>query len=260
MGSCVVSWSPFHPQQHLYMRENGTMCSFGIFSVLLSLQRRNLTFSLKHFASSNLRRAMWGIKKMNGESGFPDPKPTKTPVRQGETQEDQNWPHHSQKGQKWPSNREKNAPHFIVAPLVPGPWSTKRLNAAATFKTNSQSLASRKCCDFENAEMLQFLSAPQKIAVIFYIFFSDFLAMVCDFCNKLAIVHFDMPAIFCDCDFWDAKEQRQENLWICWGRWGRVTKSEVYDRHRVNGVGRGRGQAVFNQILTRFPGIRLKSG
>ena len=32
------------------------------------------------------------------------------------------------------------------------------------------------------------------------------------------------------------------------------------DRHRVNGVGRGGGQAVFNQILTRFHGIRLKSG
>ena len=31
-------------------------------------------------------------------------------------------------------------------------------------------------------------------------------------------------------------------------------------RHRVNGVSRGGGQTVFNQILTRFHGIRLKSG
>ena len=31
-------------------------------------------------------------------------------------------------------------------------------------------------------------------------------------------------------------------------------------RHRVNGVGRGGGQTDFNQILTRFHGIRLKSG
>ena len=31
-------------------------------------------------------------------------------------------------------------------------------------------------------------------------------------------------------------------------------------RHRVNGVGRGGGQTVFNQILTRFHGIRSKSG
>ena len=32
------------------------------------------------------------------------------------------------------------------------------------------------------------------------------------------------------------------------------------NRHRVNGVGRGGGQAFFNQILTRFHKIRLKSG
>ena len=31
-------------------------------------------------------------------------------------------------------------------------------------------------------------------------------------------------------------------------------------QHRVNGVGRGGGQAVLNQILIRFHGIRLKSG
>ena len=31
-------------------------------------------------------------------------------------------------------------------------------------------------------------------------------------------------------------------------------------RHRVNGVGHRGGQAVFNQTLTRFHGIRLKSG
>ena len=31
-------------------------------------------------------------------------------------------------------------------------------------------------------------------------------------------------------------------------------------RHRVNGVGRGGGQTDFNQILTRFHGIQLKSG
>ena len=34
----------------------------------------------------------------------------------------------------------------------------------------------------------------------------------------------------------------------------------VTNRHRVNGVGRGQGQAVLDQILTRFHGIRLKSG
>ena len=33
-----------------------------------------------------------------------------------------------------------------------------------------------------------------------------------------------------------------------------------YLRHRVNGVGRGGDQTVFNQILTRFHGMRLKSG
>ena len=33
-----------------------------------------------------------------------------------------------------------------------------------------------------------------------------------------------------------------------------------HSRHRVNGVGREGGQAVFNQILNRFHGIRLKSG
>ena len=32
------------------------------------------------------------------------------------------------------------------------------------------------------------------------------------------------------------------------------------NRHRVNGFGRGGGQTVFNQILTRFHGIPLKSG
>ena len=31
-------------------------------------------------------------------------------------------------------------------------------------------------------------------------------------------------------------------------------------RHRVNGVGRGGVQAVFNEISTRFHGIQLKSG
>ena len=31
-------------------------------------------------------------------------------------------------------------------------------------------------------------------------------------------------------------------------------------QHRVNGVGRGGGQAGFNQILTRFHEIRLKYG
>ena len=34
----------------------------------------------------------------------------------------------------------------------------------------------------------------------------------------------------------------------------------VLSRHRVNGVGRGGGQTVLNQILTRFHGVRLKSG
>ena len=34
---------------------------------------------------------------------------------------------------------------------------------------------------------------------------------------------------------------------------------EHINRHRLNGVGRGGGQPVVNQILTRFHGIRLKS-
>ena len=72
--------------------------------------------------------------------------------------------------------------------------------------------------------------------------------------------------------------QKRRNL-LTTGRWGKqhVTRlvlaqsSPVLARplpglissylwHRVNGVGQGGGQADFNQILTRFYGIRLKSG
>ena len=43
---------------------------------------------------------------------------------------------------------------------------------------------------------------------------------------------------------------------------GSTLQPEKITRHRAkfNGVGRGGGQLVFNQILTRFHGIRLKSG
>ena len=44
-----------------------------------------------------------------------------------------------------------------------------------------------------------------------------------------------------------------------------IREAAIYGRHRVDGVGRGGGQAVFNQILTnQIPWnpvkIRLKSG
>ena len=44
------------------------------------------------------------------------------------------------------------------------------------------------------------------------------------------------------------------------GNPNKATACPQISRHRVNGVGRGGGQTVFNQILTRFHGIRLKSG
>ena len=40
----------------------------------------------------------------------------------------------------------------------------------------------------------------------------------------------------------------------------RSSYSKAFFRHRVNGVGRGGGQTVLDQILTRFHAIRLKSG
>ena len=55
-------------------------------------------------------------------------------------------------------------------------------------------LASRKRCDFENAETLRFLVRTPKnrsdSSAFLLLFFCDFLAIFCDFCSKTCDLNF----------------------------------------------------------------------
>ena len=100
------------------MRENGTICPFGVFPQLYCI----LYFASK-WAIFPLKRSVWGVEKGHFrdrkgqmvDSGFQDPKPAEIPLKQGEhtsrpqLSQHRDWPQNLKLGQKLLYNSGKNA-------------------------------------------------------------------------------------------------------------------------------------------------------